>query len=291
MKNKIKVIDLKRKDIDYKDYVKRGATEDDFSTLITESCIGVEDGEIKFVYDIYDEDTTDVINAVKAIKFQTSKRTGGLLSTSRIFGYRPRNVLRADYCSATSLAYEDPKNHEIVASFAGNIERYYKNRFPGGWEKHRKMTTEKIKPSYQIKGSVFTSGIINKNNKLNYHFDAGNFKNVYSCMIVFKDSVGGGYLSLPEYDLGLALPNNAMLMFDGQSILHGVTPIKYEHDNAYRYSIVYYSLNQIWNCLELDDELARIRNVKTKRERERLSSEKMEKLKNNKKKKNGDKTM
>jgi hypothetical protein len=62
-------------------------------------------------------------------------------------------------------------------------------------------------------------------------------------------------------------------MFDGQSVLHGVTPITKTNPDAVRYSIVYYSLQQIWNCLPLSEEVARIRNLKTKRERARAKGE------------------
>ena len=56
-------------------------------------------------------------------------------------------------------------------------------------------------------------------------------------------------------------------MFDGQGIMHGVTPITYESPLSYRYSIVYYSLKQMWKCLTIDEELVRIRNKKTQREK------------------------
>ena len=85
-------------------------------------------------------------------------------------------------------------------------------------------------------------------------------------MVVFKGGVSGGFLSLPEYRAGVELKDNSLFMFDGQSILHGVTPIKKHNPNSYRYSIVYYSLRQMWKCLTIDEEVIRIRQRKTKRE-------------------------
>lgn len=78
---------------------------------------------------------------------------------------------------------------------------------------------------------------------------------------------------MPEYGVGVSLPHNSVFMFDGQSVLHGVTPITKTSNQAVRYSIVYYSLQQIWNCLPLSEEVARIRNVKTQRERRRAKGE------------------
>ncbi len=90
-------------------------------------------------------------------------------------------------------------------------------------------------------------------------------------MPVFKSGIKGGHLALPEYGLGVELKDNSIFMFDGQSIMHGVTPIKYESPLSYRFSVVYYSLKRIWQCLEIDAELARIRQKKTKREKERVN--------------------
>ena len=44
------------------------------------------------------------------------------------------------------------------------------------------------------------------------------------------------------------------------------------------YSVVYYSLEQMWKCEPLGDEVERIRNVKTQREIKRLDPEHMAKL-------------
>jgi len=267
----MKVIEVKKRDLDLKEWVKRSAKEEDFETLIDEPCIITVDGEIKIVYDHLEEDTSDVQRALQKIKYTTGKRSRGLVSTSRIFGYRPRNEMRQDFCSSTSLATESPKEHEVVARLAMKLEEYYKKYNITQYEKHANESNEKIKKEWRMgHESIFTSGIINKNNPLKYHFDTGNFNNVYSMMAVFKQDIEGGYLSLPELGLGFKLPNNSLFLFDGQGMLHGVTPIKQMSKNAYRYSIVYYTLKRMWQCLEINEEIARIRQSKTNKERTRL---------------------
>lgn len=265
----MKIIDLKRKELDYTKFIKRSAEESDYSTLITESCIGVLDGEIKFVYKELDWDTTEVVNALKKIKYQTNERSAGLVTTSRIFGFRPRVTMRTDFCSSASLAKDHPQEHGVICGLAKKIEEEYGLHAPEMHKYHKDIVDTRIKDSFKVNGSVFTSGIINKNNKLNYHFDSGNIKDVFSCMPVFKAGIKGGHLALPEFDLGIELKNNSILMFDGQGIMHGVTPIRYESEMSYRYSVVFYSLKQIWNCLEVDEELARVRKKKMERERNR----------------------
>ncbi len=269
----MKILELTNKNLDYKQFIKRSAKEEDYDFLITEPTIGIENNEIKFVYDYIPDpcDTNTLVNALKTIKYIEGKRARGLLSRSRIFGYRPRLEMRADFCSSTSLAAEFPKEHQLVCEFAEEIEKIYMSSHPEGYKSHKEITSEKVKEEWRIKNSVFTSGIINKNNPLKYHFDTGNFNNVYSCMPVFKSGIKGGHLALPEYGVGIELKDRSIFMFDGQGIMHGVTPIVYESPLSYRYSVVYYSLKRMWQCLEIDEELARIRNKKTVREKERVN--------------------
>lgn len=278
----MRILELHNKNLDYRNFIKRSAKESDYETLITEPTIGVENGEIKFVYDFIPEvvDTSALVAALKTIKYHEGKRARGLVSRSRIFGYRPRLEMRADFCSSTSLASEFPKEHGLVCNFASDIEKIYMSNHPEGYKKHKQDVSE-VKKEWKINEGIFTSGIINKNNPLKYHFDTGNFNKVYSCMPVFKSGIKGGHLALPEYGIGIELKDRSIFMFDGQGILHGVTPINYESPLSYRFSVVYYSLKRIWQCLEIDEELARIRNKKTKREKERVNmpAEKLASLK------------
>ncbi len=266
---------LKRRDIDLKDFIKRSALETDYDQLIDEDVIAIDADtkEIIFVHKKLDFNDHDIMWALDRIKYEENIRTAGLKTRSRIFGYNPRNTVRKDFCSTTSLAIQQPREHAIVCQYGVQISQVYSQFTPTTYEEHKQIMAAKVLDEWQIKETPFTSGIINKNNPLKYHFDSGNFKGVYSCMAVFKKFINGGFLSLPEYGVGVSLPHNSVFMFDGQSVLHGVTPITKTNPASTRYSIVYYSLQQIWNCLPLSDEIARIRNLKTKRERARATGE------------------
>ncbi len=255
----MKILTLRRKVLNKKDFVKRSAKEEDTLNLITEPTIlkDAETGQIKAIYDVLQIDTAEVVKALRMIRYSKGKRARGLVSTSRIFGYKPRSEMRQDFCSSTSLSKEAPKEHNAVTLLGLKLEEYYKMWDPENYAKHKNATE---------------SQIINKNNPLKYHFDTGNFRDVYSMMIVFKGGVEGGYLSLPEYDVKFQLPNNSLFMFDGQGILHGVTPIKYTSPIGYRFSIVYYTLKRMWQCLEIGEEIDRIRKTKTTRERTRMEN-------------------
>lgn len=267
----MKIIELTRHPVDFKEYIKRTALDQDVSQLIDESCIVVDKDtkEVQFIYKQLDWDSSSVEDALERIRFYTNDRTGGLISTSRIFGFRPRDVKRNDFCATAALATEHPKEHQAVCNYGKKLASLYYQEAPEVSARHKDVTVHEVGEEWIIPHTPFTSGIINKNNQLKYHFDAGNFKDVYSVMVVFKKDIEGGYLSIPEYDVKIALRNNTAFMFDGQEIMHGVTPIKKLTPYSYRYSIVYYSLQQMWNCLPIDDELARIRKTKMEREQKR----------------------
>jgi hypothetical protein len=269
----MKTLYLKRQPIELLDYKKRSARDADYKTLITEDTIVIDEDtkDVLAVYVHMDNDTKEIMKALEAIKYPTTSRSDGLRTTSRIFGYMPRIAYRNDYCGAASLSRDYPKQHNVVTNYGKLLAKLYSNYSEKTYEKHLDTVNTKILNQYRIPDTPFTSGIINKNNPLKYHFDSGNFKSVYSCMVVFKHKVHGGHLAMPEYQVAFECAHNTVMMFDGQETLHGVTPIIKESETSRRYSIVYYSLQQIWNCLPIDEEIARFRNRKYEVAQSRLS--------------------
>ena len=261
-------LNLQLKKIELSEYRKRGAVESDFSRLITESTEVYIDGRLAIVYVAPVQENLSVLReALQEIKYSTSTRTSGLQTTSRIFGYAPRNELRNHPCRLVSLATEFPKHHATIENAAQIASKYYWLSNPDLAGSHMQMSEEKLEGQYVLAGTMFTSGIVNENNPLQYHYDSGNYNGVYSAMFGFKQGVRGGYLSVPQLDVGFEIADSSLLLFDGQGLLHGVTPIKKLRKDAKRYSIVYYSLKQMWNCDTPGEELERIRNRRTQIER------------------------
>lgn len=257
--------------LNMKNYVKRSASEDDYKTLINESCVAIDKttGDIIFLYTDVGIDTTELVAGLKEIQYAKTERSAGLVTNSRVFGYRPRITMRSDFCSSASLTRENPHVSDLLAKLAMRMQELYKQYIPITFEEHTKRSTE-IRPEWLIKDTLFSSGIVNKNNQLRYHRDAGNFENVFSCMLVLKGGVEGGFLSIPEYGVGVELKNNTVLMFNGQKLMHGVTPIKRQNTLSYRFSVVFYTLKSMWNCLEIGEEIDRIKKKKTEREFKRV---------------------
>ena len=84
-------------------------------------------------------------------------------------------------------------------------------------------------------------------------------------MVAFRDKVEGGHLAIPEYNIGLEIADLSLTFFAGQEVLHGVTPF-HTNQGGYRYTLVYYTMNQMWKCEDVSTEVARIRQRKTTRE-------------------------
>ena len=267
----MKTIEIHKREINLKNYKRRSALEEDCTTLIDEDCIITSNGEPIIYYSKTKIDTSALRWAVNTVKYNKLERTGGLVSHSTVFGYIPRRVLLADFCHAALMATKFPKQHYIITNFAKDLEQTYTDYFLETYEKHKAIIKERIKEEWKIENSVFTSGIVNKDNPLKYHHDRGNFKGVLSNMVCFKKGIKGGRLSIPEYDIKLEIADDTLVIFNGQEILHGVTPIKKTHPKGYRYTVVYYSMEQMWKCDSLNEETDRIRKKKKEREFKRLN--------------------
>lgn len=249
--------------------MKKTALVTDTTTLISEPTKFVLNGEVVMIYGKLN-DTEHIRQACKDITYEKSDRTAGLKTESRIFGFRPRRVIRGDYCSSTQLARQFSKEHEIITSLGKEFTNLYEIWAPEVFAKHEDQVTKNVLPEWIIPETIFTSGIVNKNNSLKYHLDSGNFKDCMSCMLVLRKDIEGGLLSIPEFDVRINLQDSTYLIFDGQKYLHGVTQITKKTTLSYRYSLVFYSLQQMCNCLPFQEELARVRVVKKAREEKRL---------------------
>lgn len=270
----MKRLDLQFREVDIEKYKKRTAFIADVEHIITEDTIIYVDGQPVVLYaSLSHLDTSALRWAVKSQKYTVTKRSRGLAQQSSVFGYYPRNPLRHDYCRLSQMARDYPKQHYVITEFIKEIENFYKTYFPETYHIHEEMVEEKVLGEYKLGGTPFTSGIVNKNNQLKYHYDAGNFRGVLSNMIVFKKGTSGGHLCIPSLNVALEVADNSLTIFNGQDILHGVSEISYDQPDGYRYSIVYYSLEQMWKCETITDEVIRIRQLKTEKEKKRIDPE------------------
>jgi len=250
-------VTLQRRVLNLRDW-RREALESDYASLITEPT-RVYDADARaltLVYLALEDDFTDLVSALRRLDIRRRTRTGGMRSLSREFGSHPRNRLKNNFCGPASLARDDTQAHRALSSAALVVAAAYGKYNPTLASRHERLA-KAVRPEWHLEGTAFTSGIVNRDSALPYHFDTGNFKGVWSGMLGFRRDVTGGYLAVPEYDLGFEIADRSLLMFDGQGLLHGVTPFAKTSPQGYRFTVVYYSLDQMWRCLAPGEEAKR----------------------------------
>lgn len=262
--NKVVVTQLKK--IDVAHYRKRSAVDGDTGEIIKKDTIWTDSNGLPLAayVKIDPAKLSGLRSALQKIKFTEGPRTQGMISRSRIFGYSPRLQVKNLACRLTSLGVQQPEPHAEICRAGKIAYDQYLSVNPSLAQRHMEITDEKVLQLWKIHETPFTSGIANHNNPLLYHYDTGNYKGVWSAMFVLKSSVTGGHLSIPELDSRLECSDCTLVLFDGQSLLHGVTPIKKESPKGYRYSVVYYSLQNMWHCETITDELLKMRETRTK---------------------------
>lgn len=191
-------------------------------------------------------------------------RSSGMPTNSKTFGHMPRRPLgRGDYCAMSQMHDTQPDIANMLMKLGAEICTPYQAWFPFKYNDHNRNVQD-IRPEYRLTG-VFTSGIVNRDNKLAYHYDAGNVKDCWSGMVTFKRHCSGGNLACPEIDAVIENFDGSLLLFDGQSLLHGVTDFVVGQ-GGHRVTVVYYSLSRLWECLPFSDELKRAREKRDQME-------------------------
>lgn len=163
--------------VDLRSYRGKFAAKEHAQAFIDYSCtVHVDNSPLPSI--VYVEDVnelTELESAVKSIKYQPTNRTAGMKGTARIFGYSPRNVVRGfEACRANSLEFDFPSQHRAICDASHIVSKLYRQYNPRMYAKHL-SDTRVVLDDWKIGSTPFTSGIVNKDNKIPYHFDAGNF--------------------------------------------------------------------------------------------------------------------
>ncbi len=197
------------------------------------------------------------------------KRANGMFNRAATFGYRPRlPVYMQPGCSGNVMNVEQPELAGTFEAAATLVQPYYREHSPDRYERHLELARA-IDPAWRMGGAdgMFTQGIVNHTTAHPYHTDGGNFPDVWSGMLVARRDTVGGELVVPEYGVRLACPHGFVVLFDGQRLMHGVTPIVPTGPHPRRFTVVYYALSAMRQCLPPDDEVAYAQAARTATER------------------------
>jgi hypothetical protein len=198
--------------------------------------------------------------------FQDIQMLNGLLVRRRAFGRWPRAMPREDWCHSAVLDRELPELSDALARVGGLCEQRYAAISPVTFA-HHCLTAERVLPEWRLPGlRCFTGGVANCDSAIKYHKDRGNFAGTFSAMPVITSGMAGGYLCVPELGVYVRAADGMCVWFDGQSLWHGVTPIRRTQRGGHRFTVVYYSASKLWQCLPPALELERARSRRADRE-------------------------
>jgi len=220
--------------------------------------IDSESGRVVALHIICASDlATDLAGSLSQVEFDdqiwsqatTTARLNGMATTHRTFGYAPPVPMRRRYgCSRSQFNSEYPLAMDQIAQFCRVAEHVFRTHASDVHDLTAQKVREAIAPAWLIAGTPWSSGIINKSMALPYHHDKANITQSWSAMLVCRRQVEGGFLHLADYDTYLTVPHGSITIFDGQSIIHGVTPFKMLSPAAFRYSIVTYAKTGMKKC-------------------------------------------
>lgn len=230
-------------------------------------------------YVVHDADTNDPVlavfplhdaaafrRAVLQINMESVGRAKNYASRSRTFGYRPRRVTHGrESCGVTSLAIDRPDIERLLEAYADQFSGMLHLIDPTIAPADAAALGE-VLPEWRFgEAKLWTSGVVNDTAQLPYHRDRFNFS-TWSAMPVVRRGTRGGHLHLPEYGVTLPCADSTVILFPGERLMHGVTPIKRVADDGYRISVVYYALKGMKTCLEYATELGQAAAARTARE-------------------------
>lgn len=244
--------------------------------------IDADTGEVVVVYAVCaSELASDLANTLRDVEFDrdvyhnptTTTRLSGVAVTHRTFGYQPPVPIRRRYgCSRSQFNTEQPAAMRVLTEFCAVAEYVFRSYAHDAHEHTVDIVVPRVAPAWRIAGTPWTSGIINQTAALPYHVDRGNFAGSWSAMLGARHRVEGGYLHLADYDTYLAIDHGSITIFDGQSVVHGVTPLTKVGPGGYRYTTVTYAKRDMKVCAaDPREEVKRAARETTQAEDRRLA--------------------
>ncbi|HVW97170.1 MAG TPA: hypothetical protein VHA56_14460 [Mucilaginibacter sp.] len=225
--------------------------------LIEDSCrIDLDKGRSIIYLNENDACVDELLPHLLKLKFTKAERKASK-QWSKLFGGVPAGINKSSHCSRGGVINQNSDLHNLLCNKYGRWMTSLLNDYLSPWLKIGKkfLAVNPIHDDYIMYDGIHTSGIINKNNEMLYHMDTENRKHMYSAMIVYKKDVSGGYLVFPEYGFAVKLSNRSVILFYGKGLIHGVTPTIKHSKNAYRFSVVFYTMDKLQKCEEFNKEI------------------------------------
>ena len=148
---------------------------------------------------------------------------------------------RIPYGRATSYTQTNYEKFQLSFPFLQTLDRGFKELLPWRWGNQR-AAADKVDPAFLVPGTVFTTITVNKTFRTAAHYDAGDFTDGLSNLLVLSNNgnYSGGYLVLPEVRIAINVRPGDLLLVNNHECMHGNTPIVMHDDVAERISLVCY---------------------------------------------------
>jgi len=190
-----------------------------------------------------------------------SKITVGDKVLSGNVGYMDRNAM-VKYCRKTAFARKYFNKFKEGIPFVEYIDKKYKELCPTYYAK-QKAIANGTNRNYIIGETAFTTITVNENFRTACHQDAGDFKEGFGNLIVYREGdYEGGLFVLPEYSIAIDMQNGDLLFVDVHK-WHGNTELTNCSDDYKRISFVLYYREKMIKCKSPIEELQKMKMDKT----------------------------
>jgi len=162
------------------------------------------------------------------------------------------------YCRKTAFARNYFEDFTAGIPFIEHIDKLYSELCPEHYARQIEISRA-TDINYRIKDTSFTTVTVNKNFRTACHQDAGDFRDGFGNLVVYREgNYEGGYFCLPEYRVAIDMQNQDVLFVDVHR-WHGNTEIKNPSEDWLRVSFVLYYRENMITCKAPKEELKRVK--------------------------------
>lgn len=166
------------------------------------------------------------------------------------------------YCRKTAFARNYFDKYKAGIPFVKFIDNKYKELCPAYYAK-QKAIADGTNRNYVIEDTSFTTVTVNQNFRTACHQDAGDFKEGFGNLIVYREGYyEGSYFVMPEYRAAIDMQNGDLLFADVHK-WHGNTETVNASEDWMRISFVLYYRENMFKCDSPSEELFKTKMDKT----------------------------
>jgi hypothetical protein len=207
----------------------------------------------------------EVRAAIRGFPMTTISR-GGVYASFRNrgsnLGFSARMVVMQRYvCRTCGIESEAPGAHATIVGFGAIANEQLGSVLPEVVEADR-ATAGVVLPEWRIPETPWTSGVLNKDSALPLHYDRNNLP-TWNATLYCRRGVRGGHLFVPSIGAAIACPDGYVLFMPAHRMIHGVTPMRRDAADAYRFSAVLFTSARMQHCLPAEAEMAEARVRRT----------------------------